>query len=424
MKYTITFPIWCLHDTPGNGAYHDLDTVVREAVERGFNCLRVDDGAGLIDFSTNPPNGVVPLFEPYANFTRNIRQSWCIGNGGDCDLVARLLDLFKAARKYHVSIVLSSWYYLHTYWYCGNMALNQRLHAIPPHERFQYFAEQLDHIIALLRQHGYIEQIAFAEILNEADGLKFLGDYGNSRHVSREERQHFRKDHEEAIAFLRRRNPDVLFAYDTYASAQTDPDLFPTNLQLWNFHCYYMWDLYSILEGHLLWSNVDVESPAENQQALPYLKQPHAPLADVFASRNGRLYAEEGWYRRIWLYSQLDPAKMPELEAKFIRQFEQDYGKYQEKLVKILDATVAFRDAHCPGVPLVMGEGCTFCGSYFLQWEEKCDKFWEFQQFAADQYRAHGLLGAILKTCNGPEDPSWTLRKDDYARIHRSMLKE
>ena len=168
MKYTISFPIWCIHDTPGNGAYHDLDAVARESAERGFNCLRVDDGAGLIDFSSNPPNGVVPIQEPYPGFTRNIRQSWCVGNGGDCDLVARLLELFKAAKKYGVHIILSSWYYLHTYWYCGDNALNERLHAIPDHEKFQYFAEQLSHIIDLLRQHGYVEQIAFAEILNEA----------------------------------------------------------------------------------------------------------------------------------------------------------------------------------------------------------------------------------------------------------------
>lgn len=423
MKYTITFPIWCLHDTPGEGVYHDLDKVVREAVERGINCLRVDDGAGLIDFSVNPPNGVVPIFEPYTNFTSTIRQSWCVGNGGDCDLVGRILELFKAAKKYGVSIVLSTWYYLHTYWYCGDQEINRRLHAIPPHERYQFFAEQLDHIIALLRKNGYVEQIAFAEIFNEADGLKFVGCYGNKFHAPREERLRFKKEHEEAIDFLRKRNPDVLFAYDSYASYDTDPDLFPSNLQIWNFHSYYMWDLYSFIEGRLLWEGVDVESPVENNQVLPYLKVPHAPLADVYASRKGRFFAEHEWYRRIWLYSQLDPAKMPELEAQFIKRFEQNYGLYQEKLVNILDKTVALRDKLCPGVPLVLGEGCTFCGSYFLQFEEKCDKFWEFLQFAADQFREHGLLGAILKTCSGPEDPSWTLRKDDYARIHRSMLQ-
>ena len=332
-------------------------------------------------------------------------------------------ELFKAAKKYGVHIILSSWYYLHTYWYCGDNALNERLHAIPDHEKFQYFAEQLSHIIDLLRQHGYVEQIAFAEILNEADGLKFLGNYGNSNHVSREERRRFGKDHEEAIAWLRKRHPDVLFAYDTYAVGGTDIDLFPHNLQVWNCHCYYLWEIYSLFEGHLLWGGVDVEDPKENSQAMPYLLNPHRALADIYASRNGRMFAEDGWYRRIWLYSQLDPAKVGELEAKFIRQFEKDYGRYQQKIVDVLDGAVAFRDAHCPGVPLVMAEGCTFCASNFLQWEEKCDKYWELLQFAADQFKAHGFMGAAIRTCSGREDPSWNVRKDDYIRIHRFMLE-
>ena len=422
MKYTISFPIWCLHDTAPGGAYHDLDKVVRESVERGFNCLRVDDGAGLIDFSVQPPRGVVPIREPYTGFTRSIRQSWCVGDGGDCDLVARLLALFAAAKRHGVSIILSSWYYLHTCWYCGDNALNARLHAIPPHERFQYFAEQLGHIIDLLRENGYVGQIAFAEILNEADGLNFVGGYGDAGRLPREERQRFRKDHEEALAWLRSRHPDVLFAYDTYTGGGTDPDLFPQNLQLWNCHSYYLWEIYDIFEGRLVTGGVDVDDPRENAQATPYLLNPRRPLADIYASRAGRMFAEEGWYRRVWLYSQLDPAKVGGLEAKFIRQFERDFGRYQQKIVDVLDGVVAFRDAHCPGVPLVMAESCTYCASNILQWEEKCDKYWELLQFAADQFRAHGFLGAALRTCSGCEDPSWNLRKDDYARIHRSML--
>lgn len=423
MKYAISFPIWCLHDTPpGDGAYHDLEAVVRESAERGFNCLRVDDGAGLINFSANLPDGTVRIREPYTGFTRDIRQSWCVGDGGECDLVARLLALFGAAKRHGVSIILSSWYYLHTCWYCGDEALNARLHAIPDHDKFRYFAEQLDHIIDLLRRNGFIGQIAFAEILNEADGLKFVGDYDNVAQVSPEERRRFRKDHEEALDWLRRRHPDVLFAYDSYA-VKTDPDLFPRNLQVWNCHCYYLWEIYRLFEGLLLQAGVDVDDPAENGQAMPYLRKPFRPLADVYASRAGRMFAAEGWYRRIWLYSQLDPARVGELETKFIRQFEKDYERYRRKIVEALDAAVAFRDAHCPGVPLVMAEGCTYCGSNFLQWEEKCDRYWELLEFAGEQFRAHGFLGAALRTCSGREDPSWNLRRDDYARIHRAMLR-
>jgi hypothetical protein len=32
-------------------------------------------------------------------------------------------------------------------------------------------------------------------------------------------------------------------------------------------------------------------------------------------------------------------------------------------------------------------------------------------------------MGAAIRTCSGREDPSWNVRKDDYIRIHRSMLE-
>ena len=46
-RLTIPFPTFGLYDTPSGGVYHDVDRVVREHKERGFNCIRMDDGAAL-----------------------------------------------------------------------------------------------------------------------------------------------------------------------------------------------------------------------------------------------------------------------------------------------------------------------------------------------------------------------------------------
>ncbi len=56
-KLAISFPIWCLLDTPGDGVYHDLERVVREHAERAFNCIRTEDGAGLIRFKNGQADG-------------------------------------------------------------------------------------------------------------------------------------------------------------------------------------------------------------------------------------------------------------------------------------------------------------------------------------------------------------------------------
>ena len=46
-KLTITFWIYGLFDTCENGIVHDCDRRIKEAVDRGFNCIRMESGAGL-----------------------------------------------------------------------------------------------------------------------------------------------------------------------------------------------------------------------------------------------------------------------------------------------------------------------------------------------------------------------------------------
>ena len=57
--------------------------------------------------------GTIPIVEPFPGFTRNIRQSWCCGDGGPCDLAGRLFELCEAAARHgnlsdSVKLVLSS----------------------------------------------------------------------------------------------------------------------------------------------------------------------------------------------------------------------------------------------------------------------------------------------------------------------------
>ncbi|MBP5638120.1 MAG: hypothetical protein J6X55_01475 [Victivallales bacterium] len=414
----ISFPIWALHDTQGNGAYHDLDRMMAETVQRGFNCIRFDDGAGLIDFSSNPPNGVVSICEPYPGFSSIIRQQWCCGKGGPCDLLERLVQLMEAAKRHNVYVILSSWYYLHTFWYCGDENVNRRLHALPPHERCQFFAEQLDHILSYLRERDLLGQVAFAEILNEADGLNFVGGYSSQTNP---EHELFRQDHEAAIAYLRQRHPDVLFAYDTY-TAWTKEAMFPSNAQVWNFHSYYLWPIYSILEGKLLASTTDLTDPRELACAQPYLSEFPIPLQQIIDSRKGRLPGD--WYRRIWLYNNLEPRQIPALEQLFFAKFAQERHRYEDELIKALEQAVALRNRLCPDARLVMAESCSYIGSYSLLWEEHCDSYWDMLEFVAKQFRKYDLWGAAIRTCSGCEDPSWLIRADDYRRINGILTAE
>ena len=422
-RLAISFPIWGLRDTSSGGTYHDWNKCMKEHVERGFNCIRLEDGAGLVHDKDGRRRGPIEWVMPFPGHSTDIRQSDCTGNGGKCDLLARLFEFFEIAREHNVYVILSSWYYLHTYWYCGDEEWNCQLHRIPPHDRFMYFAKALDFIIAELKARKLEKQIAFAEVLNEADGLNFINGYGARNNLSQEELNRFRDDHFAAIGYLRNRHPDILFAYDTY-TPYTDVEQMPNNLQVWNFHNYFMWDMYFILENRLLQEGIDVNDPAEFDQAREFMRQPMVSLEEVRKSRDGKIPAAEDWYRRIWFYRNLDPAKMPALEQFFMRTLDERFDHYKQKIRESLEQAHKISAQYCPGVPLVIGEGVSYCGSNHLQWEEHCDKYWELLEFAVGEYKKAGLWGYIPRTCCGPEDPCWHLYADKLKRLNQMFLKD
>ncbi len=417
-KLAISFPIWCLLDTPGDGVYHDLERVVREHAERAFNCIRTEDGAGLIRFRDGKADGKVLISEPVTGFSAPMRQTWCMGNGGICDLTERMLALFEAAAHHKMYVILSSWYYLHTVWYCGDEDLNRRLLAIPPHERFQYFAEQLNGIIGLLRKHGLSDRIAFAEILNEADGLPFVNGYDGANGLSVEERNRFRDEHSAALAYLKKNNPDIRFAYDTY-TPYTDPEQMPQGMDVWDFHSYFMWDIYSEVERKLIRRSTDVNDPAELGDLLSFFRKDPKPLEEIRASRAGKAEPlSEGWARRYWIYCNLDPNKTAELDRRMAARLEREQEHYRQKIRDMLAMALKIRAEYCPEAELVMGEGVSFCGNNCLQWEERSEAYWDLLEFAYGEYRKAGLSGCVPRSCCGPEDPSWTLCADKLKHLN------
>lgn len=421
-RLAISFPIWALYQTGCSGAYQDPGKLVRETAERKFNCIRLDDGAGLIHTPSGALRGPIPIEEPFPGHSSLIRQSWCMGTGGSCDLFKHLVALMEAGKKYGVRFILSSWYYLHSFWYCGEDSINRQLHGIPCHERFGFFAQALDYLLEELKKRKLESQIAFAEILNEADGLPFVNGYDAQNGLSVEERRHFRRDHEEALAFLQKRHPDILFAYDTY-TPYTDPEQFPRNAQIWNFHNYFAWSSYAPLERRLLQKDVDVTDPEELGNTAEYLLKAPFSLSAIRASRRGKVAADEGWYRRVWLYRNLDPAKIPEIDRMLADHFEKNQNALRRKLEESIEHLLKFREEYCPGIPLVSGEGFTYCGSNLLHWEESSEAVWHLMALTLRRYREEGITGTVIRTCCGPEDPSWNLCADRIRELNQAFLE-
>lgn len=402
-RLAISFWIWALWDTGTNGFFNDLDLRMAELIERGFNCIRIEGGAGITHDANGHPRGELafsPVLPGHGRTTRQMEHM----TGGRVDLLKRLIELCTVARRYNVKVILSSWYYLHTFWFT-NEQVTAELIGLPPEKRFIYFARGLDRIIMELKQRGLADVLAFAEIFNEVDGMNWVGGYGMEK-KSADLLNPFRSLHEEALAFLKTRHPEIRFALDTY-TPWTNTELVPRNMQVWNFHSYYLWDVYNIFEGDLLAPDADLNNPQLYAPIRRFLLKDLVPFQAILDSRKGRPPIDAGWYRRIWLYRNLDPNAMPELERLLRENLENNIDHFKQKVVDAAAQAVGLRDAHFPGIPLVIGEGASYCADTRLRWEERSDAYWEVVEHASRTWRDHGFLGAVVRTNAGPEDPVW-----------------
>ena len=419
-RLAISFWIWALWDTGPNRIVNDLEVRVAEAVERGYNCLRIEGGAGLTHDAEGRPRGELefyPVLPGHDLFTRGQQHM----TGGRVDLLKRLIELCTVAKRYKVKVILSSWYYLHTFWFTDKQ-LTAELLGLPLEKRFMHFARGLDRILDTLRERDLIDAIVFAEIFNEVDGMEFRGGY-EARNPSSAYLNGIRLLHEEALEFLRSRHPDIRFALDTM-KADTLLDLIPRNAQVWNFHSYYLWSVYNVFEQDLMKGDIDLGDPAAYAPVRRFLRRDVVPFQAVVDSRADRLPIKDDWYRRIWLYRNLDPNAMPELERLLQEHLEQNLDLYKQKATDAATQAVKVRDELFPGVPLVLGEGASYCADHRLRWEERSDAYWEVVEHAARTWREHGFRGAVARTNGGPEDPVWHEYPERLQRANAVFLGE
>ena len=111
-------------------------------------------------------------------------------------------------KKYGIYVILSQWYYLHTYWYqkAGDPVADE-LFSIPPEERFEAFGRFWHYILRELEKRNLDSQIAFVEIFNEVNEHPYYCGEG----VSYIAFLHFRNA---KISLCRRRNINLYLSVE------------------------------------------------------------------------------------------------------------------------------------------------------------------------------------------------------------------
>ncbi len=407
-KLTICYHPWMLYF--GND---DYESVMDEIADRGFNCIRIDDGAGLLWDKERKPRHKVTISSPFGSFTKY--TTWLI-ESKEMDLWDRLLRIFAAAKKRGVKVILSSWFYLHVNWFCEEEDVKP-LFDLSTEEKIDFFAEELSAILDILRKEDYIGSVAFAELFNEFDGLPFAGEYHNK--LSPEELGRLRVLHENAIAKCRARHPDVLFAFDTWRP-NVPEEIIPRNIDVLNFHFYYAWPVYFAFQRDIVtWSLEEPEIPADVRY---YLKEPPVTVAAVVKEMK-KLRTGLDWPRRISLYASIDEKKEAELSALLDRELTENYDRYLKNFYAGVDRLITVHDKVVPESRIVMGEGVTCCPSSAVTFERDSAAFWKLIKNQMAYFNEKGFWGTIVATPHAPErTPAWSACRDLYREVNSIFL--
>ncbi len=328
---------WIVSATPEE-PYSDLERCVVELKERGFNAVRVETGLNWAFGIDGRPRGPM-LFGPWiAGYGWNF--STVNSRGGGClDVLERLLHLFELARRHGVWIILTSWEYQDSSWFIADPRIRAEVYSIPEERRFRHLAEQHDRLLNLLKSKGLTQSIAYVEVHNEPEYSEFpKGAEG-------------KKLHQEAIAMLQARHPDILISGDF---AMHDYSIIPDNVQVFDQHIYAgaMWYFEELFGQTVLNGKFDPHNPRSLETLQKVLKDDLIPWDEFMKPAvNIRPF----WRPIMWLMENMDNAKWDIWLAERFPEWKDRI--WTEARKQFADDAL---EARRRGLPLVLDEGGFF----------------------------------------------------------------
>lgn len=393
---------WLSAALPG-APYEDLGQCVRDLKARGFNAARVGVGMTYAFRLDGTPRGEMAFDQPVPGYGAAAFG----GHGGRRDVLERLILLLELARRHEIWLILTSWEYQDSA--CvGDPAVRAELASVPKARRFMYLAEQHDRLLTILKTKGLTERVAFVEVHNEPEYSDLpQGVEG-------------RRLHEDAIAFLRARHPDVLISADF---ANHDYSIVPDQAQVFDQHIYAGagWHLTGLYGGTVANPAVDFRNPRAFEPLRRVLKDEIIPLDEYLAAAGkvGRedRNATDGWRKMLWLWENIEVARW---DAFMAESFPEWKARIREKAEKHFEEDA--REGKRRGLPLVLDEGGYFCPPPQSRWELTTDGLSLLELFA-DLAVRHGYWGFMPGTYCGPDHLLWRERPEWLRRINERFQR-
>ncbi len=388
---------WYTRTGPGE-PFEDLERAFTEAVERGYNTIRICAmpylifGSGLsgeMEFG--------PLGGEYGQGTRwyDVRHRVRLDPG------AHLLDLLRTARRHGVAVILSSWEYQQSSSFAGDRRWFDALMAVAPEDRPVRLADALADACELAAAEGLAEVIAFVELHNEVQG-GYLTEGLPGREPAVVE---LRERLERGLARFHERQPDVPV---TVNYARVPLDAFrgiPDTIDVGVFHPYVYGVLDELVTGYGLRAT---GGGFDEERARADLMRPGAPAFDQWrppAGEEWRLKATVVGKPEIYVHDWCDA----EAWDRFLYE---RYGEHRRSMLRTLDTWISAAADLCAGrgIPLVFGEGwigyTPLSGTF-----EEGPVGAEFCRQAVRLSAQAGAWGTIVCSNAAPHHPMW----DDIA---------
>ncbi len=155
---------WYVRTGPGE-PFEDLDRAFDEAVERGYNTVRICAMPYLL-FGSGLDTTALRLGPLGGAYGQRVRW-YDVGAPTVIDARAHLLALFAAAKRHDCYVIVSSWEYQQSSSFAETSDWFDALIAIDPEDRAEAQAVAQADLVAFLSEHDLADRIAFVEVHNE-----------------------------------------------------------------------------------------------------------------------------------------------------------------------------------------------------------------------------------------------------------------
>lgn len=336
---------WYTRTGPGE-PFEDLDAAFTQAVERGYNTVRICAMPYLLFGSGVDTSALTfaPLGGGFGLRTRwyDVRQTTVL------DGREQLVALFEAARRHDCYVIVSSWEYQQSPCFVTDSAWTDSLLAVAPADRPAAMAESLAEMVSFLQQRGLDDRIAFVELHNEVQYSRFT----DVVEASADAVSTLQPLLESAIEDFRRHHPRVPVTAN-YADVPVGGMRgLVGNADVAIFHLY----VYGVL-GQLVdeFALRDPSRPFPQERAFAELLRPDAPPATEWT-----LPAESAWradatlmhQREVYVHDWCDPSAW---DRWLYERYAEHRRAMRAKLDLCLDAAADWAAAQ--SLPLVLGEG-------------------------------------------------------------------